>query len=286
MVRPFLLNMMNLLILAFTGILMSGCSSLLYYPTPHEHVDRAKMPIKPEDVFFQSEDGTKLHGWYFHTSRPQQAKGVILFFHGNAQNLSTHFYMLYSAPVHGYDYLIFDYRGYGKSAGKPTPEGTVQDGRAALRWLKEHKPTLPIAIFGQSLGGAIAMRVALDMKTEVPFRLVVVDSTFSSYRAVGRAVLAKHWLTWIFQPLGWLLLSDGEAPEKDLKNLPPIPLIVIHGDRDAVVPYHLGERVFKNAAEPKQFWHVPGGQHTDFMWAEGGKFAKLFYEQLDLHLSH
>lgn len=259
-----------------------GCSSLLYYPTRYEHVYRNRMPIKPEDVAFTSEDGTKLHGWYFKAKSEKPKNCSILFFHGNAQNLSTHFFALYSAPNRGYDYFIFDYRGYGHSDElAPSPETTVRDGKAALRWLKARHPERPIVVFGQSLGGAVALRTVIEMKDEIAPKAVYVDSTFSSYRAVGRNVLSKSWITWLFQPLAYLLLRDRWAPERELDRLPPIPLVVIHGDKDPTVDYSMGERLFAKASEPKEFWRIPGGQHTDFMWRDGGAHAEKFYASLD-----
>lgn len=264
------------------SLLHVGCSSLLYYPTREEHVDRAKMPLKPEDVEFVSEDGTRLHGWYFHAQPEARKNCTLLFFHGNAQNISTHFFSLYSAPIHGYDFFIFDYRGYGRSEAKqPSPEGTVADGRAALRWLKARAPERPIVVFAQSLGGAIALRSVLDLKDEIAPKAVVVDSGFSSYQAVGRAVLARSWVTWLFQPFAWIALSDRLAPEDGLWRLPPVPLLVIHGDRDPTVPFSMGERLFTKAHEPKEFWRIPGGGHTDFMWRENGRYAKAFFSYLD-----
>lgn len=275
------------------GVLATGCSSFLYYPTREEHVIRSKMPLQPEDVDFVSEDGTRLHGWYFSASKVKSGHAqsrfqpgcAILFFHGNAENLSTHFFTLYSAPLRGYDYFIFDYRGYGRSEGKPSPGGTVQDGRAALRWLQARNPGRPIVVFAQSLGGAVALRSVLDLKAEAaaegPVRLVVVDSSFASYRAVGRKVLSGSWITWLFQPLAGILLSDEFAPEKDLHNLAPVPLVVIHGDKDQTVDFSLGEKLFAAASEPKEFWRVPGGRHTSFMWEAGGEFAQRFFDRLD-----
>jgi uncharacterized protein len=261
--------------------LLTSCSSLLYYPSKEELVYRNRMPIKPEDVYFPSEDGAKLHAWYFHSTVADTSDYTILMFHGNAQNLTTHFFTLFTAPSQGYDYLIFDYHGYGESEGKPSPLATVEDGRAALRWLAKKQPGKPIVVFGQSLGGAVALRTVLDMKNEVPVKLVVVDSTFASYRSAGRSVLAHSWITWLFQPLGWLLLSDKEAPEDDLGKLAPTPLIVIHGTKDQTIDFALGQKLYSEASEPKEFWEVPGGRHTDFMFVENGKYATRFYETLE-----
>ena len=271
----------SLLSLTAVATLLTSCSSMLYYPSKEELVYRDKMPLKPVDVYFPSEDGTKLHGWYFNSTISDTSDCTILFFHGNAQNLSTHFFNLFTAPSQGYEYLIFDYHGYGESEGKPSPEATVQDGRAALRWLAKKKPGKPIIVFGQSLGGAVALRTVLDMKNEIPVKLVIVDSTFPSYRSAGRSVLSHSWITWLFQPLGWLLLSDKEAPEDDLGKLAPTPLVVIHGTKDQMINFALGKRLFDEASEPKEFWEIPDGRHTDFMFVDNGKYAIRFYETLD-----
>lgn len=239
------------------------------------------MPLQPEDMTITSEDGTKLHAWRFKSSFKKPSPCVILHFHGNAQNLSTHFYSLYTAPGQGYDYLIFDYHGYGSSEGKPSPKATVEDGHAALRYIHELYPNRPIVVFGQSLGGAVALRTVIDMKNEIPVKLVVVDSTFSSYRSVARRVMAHNWITWLLQPIAWLTVSNEYAPKGRIKEISPIPLVVIHGDKDRGVDYENGQDVFAEAAEPKEFWHIPGGAHTDFMFREKGKYAEKFYDKLD-----
>lgn len=269
--------------IALAGLLSvtTGCSSFLYYPTREEHVDRTKMPIKPEDLTITSADGTKLHAWRFKSQLKKPSPCVILHFHGNAQNISTHFFSFYTAPSQGYDYVIFDYRGYGSSEGRPSPRGTVEDGHAALRFVRDNYPDRPIVVVGQSLGGAVGLRSVIDMKNEVPVKLVVVDSTFASYRSAARKVLSNHWLTWLFQPIGWLAMSDEYAPKGRVKELSPIPLVVIHGDQDRGVHFDLGRTLYEEAAEPKEFWHVPGGGHIDFMFREKGKYAEKFYDKLD-----
>ncbi|MES2964142.1 MAG: alpha/beta hydrolase [Bdellovibrionota bacterium] len=266
------------LVLSFT---LTGCSSFLYYPTREEHVDRKKMPLQPEDMTITSGDGTKLHAWRFKSALKKPSPCVLVHFHGNAQNLSTHFYSFYTAPSQGYDYVIFDYRGYGSSEGKPFPRGTVEDGHAALRFVRDMYPGRPLVVVGQSLGGAVALRTVIDMKNEVPVKLVVVDSTFSSYRSVARKAMSRSWITWLLQPIAWLSMSDRYAPKGRLKEIAPIPLVVIHGDQDRGVEHELGREVFEEASEPKEFWHIPGGGHTDFMFREKGKYAEKFYDKLD-----
>ena len=175
--------------------------------------------------------------------------------------------------------MIFDYHGYGTSEGEPSPAATIADGHAALREMRKLYPDKKIVVFAQSLGGAIGLRAVIDMKNEVPVSLVVADSTFASYRSVARSTLAHGWITWPFQPLGWLVMSDEFAPRDVLSNLAPTPLVVIHGEKDRTVSIDMGWDVYDHAAQPKEFWSIPGGTHTDSMYRPA--IAKRFIEKLD-----
>lgn len=260
---------------------LSGCSSLLYYPTSYLYVDLNALKIKPEEVMFTTPDGTKHAGWYFRSNPKKLGKAQLVFFHGNGQNLSAHFIALYWILDHGYDFFIFDYPGYGGSQGEPTPKNTVTAGVAALRWAKAKNPTQPLVVFGQSLGGAVALSSILQVKDEISPCLIVAESSFTSYQRAGKDVLSNQWWTWLFQPLAFLVLSDSQAPRGKLKDLSPIPLLVIHGDKDPVVAYKRGEELFKEAGEPKEFWQVPGGQHIDTFGDEQGvRFKPKFLAQL------
>ncbi len=261
---------------------LSGCSSLFYYPAKQQFYDPAKISLKYQDVSFESSDGKKLHAWYFPAVGP--SKGSFLFFHGNAENLTSHFVGLHWLPAAGYSFFIFDYPGYGKSEGDATQQSTVDAGKEALRWLakqkREQKEKDPIYIYGQSLGGNIAMRVALEMKTEIPFRAVIVDGSFLSYRSVARSVLAKNWFTWIFQPIAYLVMSNRYAPEH-LEELSPIPLFVLHGQKDPVVPLEQGQQIFSAAKEPKQMWILPQGHHGDSFFTENGIYRQKLLIELE-----
>lgn len=236
------------------------------------------MPVQPHDIYFASEDGTKLHAWQFTHAAGQPSKCVVLQFHGNGQNMTTHFYSLYWILEYGVDYMTFDYHGYGESDGKPSPKATVEDGHAVLRKVHELYPDKKIVVLAQSLGGAIGLRAAIDERNEVPIALIFADSTFASYRSVARSVLAKHWLTWLFQPIGWLAMSDAYAPGDDIAKLSPIPLVVIHGDADQIVDVSMGRDVFARARDPKELWIVPQGQHTDAL--SRSAYQKLFIDKI------
>lgn len=272
----FNLKIFALILGAFS---LLSCSNLLYYPDHYMYVNPDIMEFKPEDCVLKLANDSEIHGWYF-TSSPNP-KAVIVFFHGNGQNRTSHIVGLYWILKEGYDLFAVEYPGYGETDGNPTPKNTVESGHAALRYIQKRKPNTPIIVYGQSLGGAVAMRAVLDLKKEVPVSLVVADSTFLSYRKTGRVVLSKSWVTWLLQPLGWLLLDDQYAPGNKIKDLSPTPLLVIHDRKDPVIPIQLGEEVFKKAKEPKEFWEVTGGGHAQpFTGSSGLAQRRVFLEKL------
>lgn len=269
--------------LSTLGILMtlflSGCGHLFYYPTSYMYVDLKKVDPAPEQIEFKNQDGKKLIGWYFKSSDKPKAK--ILFFHGNAENISSHFLMLQWILKHGYDYFIFDYPGYGGSEGEPTQKSTTESGQMALEWLSKKSPDVPLVVFGQSLGGNIALYTAAENQGKIPICLVAVEGTFKSYKRVGQRLLAGHWWTW---PLQWIpLVTVGESysAKNRIDKISPTPLLVMHGDADRTVPLANGEDVFNAAKDPKEFWLVPKGLHIrSFFGSNGPEFQKRFLEKI------
>ncbi len=270
---------MNWLFIITTSFGLMGCSSVFYFPEKREFVDRSKLPVKPEDLLIKTSDGENLHAWYFKTPKGKP-KGLIVQFHGNGQNQSTHFLYVYEGLNYGFDLLTFDYRGYGVSTGKPTPQGTVKDGKAVLNWVLQNKSSLPLIVIGQSLGGAVAMKTLEEMHGQIPVQLLVLDSTFASYRSAARGVASAHWLTWIFQPFVWLLVDNSASPQDDLEKLAPYKKLVIHGQEDKVVNFNLGKDLFESLPEPKEFRPIHGGHHTDFLWREAGQPGRKFYQDI------
>lgn len=258
---------------------LSGCSSLLYYPSPNLFYDPSRLNLKPEEVHFLSKDGTKLFGWYFPSRSKKPSKATVVFFHGNAENISSHYLNAIWMIDYPYDLFVFDYRGYGRSEGSPDPEGTVNDGIAALEWAT--KKGKPLVVFGQSLGGAIALSSAIETKDRLPIKFVAVDSTFASYRSMGRQVMSRSFITWPFQWLGWLLLCDSYAPDGKIASLSPIPLLVIHGALDNLVEIKMGERIFAQAGEPKEFWRVRAGGHTDIFTIQDPSYKTKFIQMIE-----
>jgi hypothetical protein len=253
--------MRRLLIIVTLSLSLIGCSNVFFFPY-HEHVQTPeRLGLKYEDVYFDASDGTRLHGWFL--PAPGRALGTILFLHGNAENVSTHIMSVRWLPDRGFNVFLLDYRGYGASAGKPTLAGVQDDVESALKMLiaRPGVDASRIVVFGQSLGGAIAVHRVVHTAYRENIRALVVESAFSGYRRITREKLGDFWLTWPLQyPLSWTV-SDEYSPSAAVADISPIPLLIIHGDRDPIVPSHHGQRLFELAREPKQLWIVPGGGH-------------------------
>lgn len=264
--------------LGFLALFLVSCSSLLYYPEKRQFYDPKRFKIQYEDVFFQNREKEKIHGWWF-DSKTKPAKGTFVYFHGNAENLSSHFISMAWLPDNGYNLFIFDYPGYGRSEGEPSPAGNVDTGREAVRWVHENKDNTPLIIYGQSMGGIAALRVAQELKDQIPMKAVIVDGTFSSFQRIARKKLAQHWLTWLAQPLAYILIWDTWAP--DVEKISPVPLIILHGQKDRIVEFEHGLRIAEDAKNPKTFIPVPNGSHGDLFWVDQGKYREAVLDLLE-----
>jgi fermentation-respiration switch protein FrsA (DUF1100 family) len=213
----------------------------------------------PEDIRFKTTDNLMLHGWFFRTT---EAKGSILVLHGNAQNLGTHVNSVLWLVQAGFNVFIFDYRGYGNSEGKTSLDGVHKDAEAALETLL----SLPgvdqnrVFVLGQSIGGSIAIYLAATTPHRENIRALIVESAFVGYRQIAREKMDSFWLTWPFQyPLSYLV-PDTYSAIRWIGKIAPIPILILHGSDDAVVPVHHGRLLFDAALQPKDFWitRTPG----------------------------
>jgi len=265
------------ILVIFVGVL-AGCDNLFYFPSKNLFMDPASIGYPYHEVFFDSLDGTRLHGWFFAPKGDAaRAKATIIQFHGNAENISTHFQAVVWLAREGFNVFVFDYRGYGGSDGTPNRDGVQDDAVAAVRWVRGRPDVDPerLILLGQSLGAAIAVHLAAGPE-RAGVRAVVLESGFSSYRAIVRDKLADHIVTWALQwPLSFLV-SDRYRPQDDIANIAPIPVLIIHGTDDPVVPYHHAQTLYAAAHEPKTLWTIQGGGHT----AAFGRYREIYRPRL------
>jgi fermentation-respiration switch protein FrsA (DUF1100 family) len=247
------------LVLLATGL--AGCTGLVFQPMHELILTPDELGLVYRQVEFTTADGVRLDGWFLPARAPRQ--GSVLFLHGNAENISTHIASVAWMPAAGFDVFLFDYRGYGRSAGQPSLDGLEQDFRAALRTLIAMPAADPerIVVFGQSLGAALAIIALADPQDRSKVRALVVEGAFTSLRALAREKLAGAWLTW---PLQWplsLTIDDRYRPIDAIGSLSPLPVLIIQGEADRVVPRAHGIALFEAAREPKQLWLLPGTGH-------------------------
>ncbi len=242
--------------------LMSGCAalgpfsplapverSIIFQPQRYPEGQWQPAGLNFEDAWFESEDGAQLHGWFVGHPQP---RAVALFMHGNAGNITSRGDTLRILNErHGLAVMTFDYRGYGRSAGKPSEKGVLQDARAARRWLAERTgiQETDIVLMGRSLGGA----VAIDLAASDSARGLVLASTFTSLPNVA----AHHY--------GWLLPRIHMTQR--LNSLAKIsnyhgPLLISHGESDKLIPFEQGRQLYDAAVGPKRFITIPAGGHN------------------------
>jgi hypothetical protein len=249
---------------AVSLLLLAGCNSVFFQPNRIGYTFPQQFGLEARDVHFASADGTRLTAWFLPAQGP--SRGTVVFFHGNAANITNHLPVVRWLPSAGYAVFLFDYRGYGLSEGQPTRTGVIADGVAALDHVRA-RPDVDaqrLVVYGQSLGGAVAIGALARAGTD-GVRALVVEGAFGSYREVARRVLNRVWLTWPIQyPAAWLLFSDDLRPYEDLPALAHLPFLVVHSRADGTVPFAAGEALYAAFPGPdKTLWAPEDGRHGD-----------------------
>jgi fermentation-respiration switch protein FrsA (DUF1100 family) len=234
-------------------------NALLYFPSRTIEHSPADAGLVYGDLRFETDDGERLHGWW--VRRRAAALGHVLLCHGNAGNVGDRVLHAALLTAAGFDVLLFDYRGYGHSSGKPSERGTYRDARAALACLLR-QPDVDasrVLYLGESLGGA----VALELAVEHPPAALVLLSAFTSVREMSRV----H-----YPPIPAALVPDAYPSLRRIGGL-RAPLLVLHGEDDAIVPVEHGQALFHAAPDPKRLRIVPGVGHNDIVSLAGALLA-------------
>jgi fermentation-respiration switch protein FrsA (DUF1100 family) len=224
---------------------------LVFFPLQGMAADPNQAGLEYEDARIETTDGLLLHGWYVPA---RQGRGTVLFCHGNAGNVSHRLETLEIIHGLGFSCLIFDYRGYGRSQGKPSERGLYDDVLAAGRWLRREKGVgaRDLVLWGRSLGAAVAAYAAAK---EDPAALIL-ESAFTSVPEMGKKLYP-------FLPVKLIARIGFETGEHVAKV--SCPVLVIHSPDDEIVPFEMGRGVFEAAPEPKRFMEIFGSHNTGFL---------------------
>ncbi|MCI0403874.1 MAG: alpha/beta hydrolase [Acidobacteria bacterium] len=234
---------------------------MVFFPEPARDSDMtpAQAGVEVEDVFLTTSDGVKIHCWWAQT---EPAQRTVLYFHGNAGNLSLRLPTIGWLQQLPANVLAVDYRGYGKSEGQPTEEGVYRDGEAAYNYLAEERKIPPeqIVVLGQSLGTT----VAVDVASKKPVSAVVLEAGFPSAKRVAQEAMRL--------PGVWLVMRSDFNSARKLKDV-RAPVLVAHCRQDSVIPFVLGEELYAAARRPSRFVAYPGDCHEPVYTADPRDYA-------------
>ena len=248
----------------------AALNQLIYFPERTLLAAPEPIGVRHRELAPRTDDGERLHGWWIESR--SATIGHVLLCHGNAGNIADRLLHAALLSAAGFDVLLFDYRGYGASTGTPSEEGTYRDARAALRCLLEQPEVDPrrVVYFGESLGGAIALELALF---STPAGLVLL-STFTSVRALAR-------IHYPFIPAG--VVPDAYPRLQRIPRL-AAPLLLLHGDHDEIVPIAHAHELFEAAPEPKALHAFAGVGHNDLVSDAGSELAEVIVAWARDHL--
>jgi len=218
--------------------------SLMYHPTENNYLDENKLNHKIEKIKIPSD--YELNSWYF---KKNENFKTLLFFHGNAGSLENRIYKLNDLSKLDLNYLIIAYRGFSGNQGAPSEQGLYKDARAAKYWLNLNNISdQNIIVYGESLGTAVAIDLAKDHK----FAGIILESPFTSM-----VKLSRKYYPWA--PTSLLLKDKYETDKKINKVFSPI--LILHGRKDNIVPFQMGEELFKKANNPKYNYFIDNDDH-------------------------
>jgi fermentation-respiration switch protein FrsA (DUF1100 family) len=240
-------------------------ASLIFFPDKSYYALPRDYGLAAEDIFLTTQDGVRLHGWYFEAAQP---KACLLFFHGNAGNISMRIFKAKGWLERGVSVFLLDYRSYGKSEGKiHKGSDLVEDARAALRWLEEDKKVSSekILLYGESIGAYPAIQLAREKR----FAGLILEAAFTSLLELARA----NYGGWVPE----FLLSAFEMNNGEAIREAKAPLFFLHGDQDSISPVAQGKRLYEIAPTPKELFIVPGGDHNDLPETAGEAFFETPY---------
>ena len=247
--------------LAFAALMYFVQRSLMYFPETVRTAPAAAGLPQAQEVVLDTADGEKVIAWHV---PPRGDAPVVIYFHGNGGSLRLRVDRFRRVAAAGVGLVALSYRGYGGSTGKPTEQGLINDARAAHAFAAERYPR--IALWGESLGTGVAVALA----AEKPVTRMVLDAPYTSALDLARA---NHW----YLPVR-LLMKDQFRSDQRIARV-KVPVLIMHGELDRIIPIAYGERLYAMIQSPKRFVRFPGGYHVDLDGRGGADVALKFLNE-------
>lgn len=253
--------------LLVSAFFLSACSNFLFVPLKPLPVTPDAAEIFYEDIFLDTADGLKLHGWKLHAEEDwfekgklkrhhpnQKSAGTIISFHGNGDNISTQLPNTFWLAKEGYDLYVFDYRGYGQSQGEVDLDDIISDMELMLGYVADELPAgEKMIVMGHSLGASMSIYSVAHSAYRDKIEALITVEAFSDYHHVTQDMLSRNWLSWLFQwPLSFTI-SNEYKPLDSIGLVSPIPVCIIHSENDEMIEMYHADRLFEAANEPKTF---------------------------------
>jgi fermentation-respiration switch protein FrsA (DUF1100 family) len=254
---------------AVLALLYTGQRALLF-PRSTDKITAAQAGLQDfEDIVLTTPDGERLVAWW---KPPMPGKALILYFHGNGGSLWNRRFRARSLTQSGRGLLLVSYRGYAGSTGSPSEEGLRIDAHAAYAWATLSYEPARIVLYGESLGTGVAVHLAAEREVGG----LILDAPYTSTADVAQTI---YW----YVPVNWLMRDQFRS--LDRIGAVRAPILVMHGERDGVIPIGFGERLFAAAPEPKQFLRIPGAGHSRNLESGGGEAVDAFLSSIEARLA-
>jgi hypothetical protein len=269
----------------FSAVLFSSCStsSFFYYPYKEITILPDTSSCRYEEVNFKTSGNHNINGWLIKPKNSsEKIKATVLFFHGNKGNIGYNLAPVILLARNGFQSLIFDYEGFGKSEGETSQETLLESGLAAVNYIRSREDVkqTKLILYGQSLGGHLACAVAAmcEEKEKSPFDAFIIEGAFSSHDDIA----TYHGKRRYFLP-GFFIRAVVPSRYDAINFIDKIsvPKLIIHSAEDKVCPYYMGKKLFERAKEPKQFWEIQG-KHVYCCRLYPADFVKKFEEIISL----
>lgn len=276
------------LLLVLGAALISGCTSLTtlyFFPQPLWVATPAESGLYYQDVYLRAADQTELHAWWIPAQgEVADSDKVVLYLHGNAENISSHARTVYWLTQKGVGVLALDYRGFGASTGQALFPDVLQDVGAAVSWLRTQQPHKQIVIVAQSIGTAVAIDFLAEAGEEHGISALVLDAPIARFGSVARHAFGQSVLGWVLWPFTVLLPSRYD-PIEHIDQL-HLPVLILHSPNDKIVPYEQGQKLYQawRQRHPQQrlCWQdAQAGHVMSFAFPELRRVTLAFILHLD-----